>query len=70
MGMAQYATMLGYLSTAPTLKNRPLVVLIQPHISMSFFSKGYLQPPDKETCTVGLMRIAKVRCRVCRADLS
>ena len=40
MGMAQYATMLGYLSTAPTLKNRPLVVLIQPHISMSFFSKG------------------------------
>ena len=31
MGMAQYATLLNYFSTSKTLKDRPIIVLIQPN---------------------------------------
>ncbi|KAK4705167.1 hypothetical protein P7C70_g1037, partial [Phenoliferia sp. Uapishka_3] len=59
MGMAQYATFLNYLSTSKTLKDRPLLVLIQPNISMSFFQKGYLSPLDSTTTATGLKSIAE-----------
>lgn len=58
--MAQYATLLSHLSTSKALKERPICVLVQPHISMSFFSRGYLTPPDKDSCTDGLLRMVKV----------
>lgn len=56
MGLAQYATLLNYLSVHPSLKERPIMVLIQPHISMAFFSKHYLNPPDMQSCTAGIKR--------------
>ncbi|GAA5933035.1 hypothetical protein JCM10213_009270 [Rhodosporidiobolus nylandii] len=54
MGMAQYATLLSVLCTSPSLRTRPILVLLQPHISMSFFARGYLDPPDQKRCTQGL----------------
>lgn len=59
MGLPQYATLLGYLQKAKTLQNRPIVVLVQPHISMSFFAKNYLNPPNEQTCCAGLKRMAE-----------
>jgi hypothetical protein len=59
MGLPQYATLLGYLQKAKTLQDRPIVVLVQPHISMSFFAKNYLNPPNDQTCCAGLKRMAE-----------
>jgi len=59
MGLAQYATLLNYFSIDKAIKDRPVMVLIQPSISMAFFSKGYLQPPDMQSSTVGIRRAAK-----------
>lgn len=57
MGLAQYATLLNYLSLDEGLKDRPICVLLQPSISMSFFSRGYLKPPGEEEGREGLKRI-------------
>lgn len=59
MGMAQYATLLSHFSTSPTLKDRPILILIQPHISMSFFSSDYLHPPSQKACTREFAAIVK-----------
>ncbi|GAA5973276.1 hypothetical protein JCM11641_003047 [Rhodosporidiobolus odoratus] len=59
MGMAQYATLVHVLSTSPSLHDRPILVLLQPHISMSFFKRGYLDPPDQKRCTDGLERVLR-----------
>ncbi|GAA5829033.1 hypothetical protein JCM11251_004103 [Rhodosporidiobolus azoricus] len=59
MGMAQYATLVHVLSTHPSLRSRPVLVLLQPHISMSFFQSGYLDPPDQKRCTEGLERVMR-----------
>lgn len=34
---------------------------------MSFFSKGYLHPPNQSTCTAGLNRMAKASAEICRS---
>lgn len=60
MGMAQYASLLNYMSKAEHLKDRPIVVLIQPHISMSFFDRDYLKPPENKTCVKELIELAAV----------
>ncbi|GAA5885028.1 hypothetical protein JCM6882_007198 [Rhodosporidiobolus microsporus] len=59
MGMAQYATLIHVLSTAPSLRTRPVLVLLQPNISMSFFQSGYLDPLDQKRCTAGLERVMR-----------
>lgn len=59
MGLAQYATLLNYFSTHEMFKKRPVMVLIQPSISMAFFSKGYLEPPDMHSSTAAIRRAAK-----------
>lgn len=60
MGVAQYYTLVNFLASAESLKDRPIVILIQPHISMSFFSSDYLNPPDQKRCTTEFETIAKV----------
>lgn len=35
------------------------MILLQPHISMSFFEPGYLDPPDQKRCTEGLERVLR-----------
>lgn len=59
--LAQYATLANHLSTSPKLKDRPIIILIQPSISMSFFDPQYLHPPDKKTLTGDLVEVCKVR---------
>lgn len=59
MGLAQYMTFVHYLSTANTFMERPVVVLLQPHISMSIFSRGYLKPPSETTTVEGIERLAQ-----------
>lgn len=59
MGVAQYYTLVNFLASAESLKDRPIVILIQPHISMSFFSSDYLNPPDQKRCTTEFETIAK-----------
>lgn len=58
--LAQYATLANHLSTSPKLKDRPIIILIQPSISMSFFDAEYLHPPDKKSLTRDLVEVAKV----------
>lgn len=57
----RYATLLNYFSTSSTLKDRPILVLIQPNISMSFFQKNYLNPLEKDATAAGLKQIAEAR---------
>ncbi|GAA5865382.1 hypothetical protein JCM1840_001549 [Sporobolomyces johnsonii] len=59
MGMAQYATLASYLCSHRSLCNRPILILLQPHISMSFFARGYLDPPDQTRCTASLERMMR-----------
>ena len=59
IGIPQYATLVSYLAKAKTLKDRPIAILIQPHISMSFFAKNYLNPPNEQTSCAGIERMAK-----------
>ncbi|GAA5867473.1 hypothetical protein JCM3774_002914 [Rhodotorula dairenensis] len=60
MGMAQYATLVSVLGKSRALRRRPILVLLQPHISMSFFQRGYLDPPDQKRCTTGLARALRL----------
>ncbi len=39
---------------------RPVMVLIQPHIPMEFFDRRYLEPPSMHTLTDAIRRAAKV----------
>ncbi|GAA6060292.1 hypothetical protein JCM10212_002933 [Sporobolomyces blumeae] len=59
MGSAQYATFMSYLCSHRSFRDRPILILLQPHISMSFFEKGYLDPPDQKGCTQSLERMMK-----------
>lgn len=52
---------MSYFSRSRSLKDRPIVILLQPHISMSFFEKGYLDPPDDKRLVSALMKMVKVR---------
>lgn len=59
MGLAQYASLVSYFEQHPNLQDRPLVLLIQPHLSMSLFHPNHLQPPNKESTTAGLRALVK-----------
>ncbi|KAM0792916.1 hypothetical protein ACM66B_002676 [Microbotryomycetes sp. NB124-2] len=59
MGVVQYASMLSYLARVKTLVDRPIVILVQPHISMSIFTKYHRLPPSEATCCAGIERMAK-----------
>ncbi|GAA5871902.1 hypothetical protein JCM8547_003300 [Rhodosporidiobolus lusitaniae] len=59
MGAAQYATLINVLSTSSCFRTRPILILLQPAISMSFFQKGYLNSPDQERCTAGLAKVLR-----------
>ncbi|GAA6010902.1 hypothetical protein JCM11491_004592 [Sporobolomyces phaffii] len=59
MGSAQYATFMSYLCSHRSFRDRPIVVLLQAHISMSFFERAYHQPPDQKTLTESLERTMK-----------
>ena len=54
MGLAQYASMVSYFEQHPVLKQRPIILLLQPHISMALFHPQHLHPPNKEGTTRGL----------------
>ncbi|CAH7676394.1 hypothetical protein PPACK8108_LOCUS11516 [Phakopsora pachyrhizi] len=45
-GLVLYITILHWLSVSSWSKERPMVVLIQPHISMGMFDPSYLKPPN------------------------
>lgn len=60
MGMSQYTTLVGVLGKSRSLRRRPILILLQPHISMSFFVKGFLDPPDQKRCTTGLARALRM----------
>ena len=54
MGLAQYAALVSYFEQHPSVRKRPLVLLIQPHLSMSFFHPLHRKPPNKESMNKGL----------------
>lgn len=60
MGLVQYMSLLLHLGKAKNLQERPIIVLVQPHISMSFFEKEYLNPPENKSTVTELLAIAKV----------
>ncbi|KAM0746414.1 hypothetical protein T439DRAFT_329860 [Meredithblackwellia eburnea MCA 4105] len=57
MGIAQYSTLIQHLARAPETEHRPLMVLVQPYVSMSFFDRLYLRPPSQKDCTDGLYQV-------------
>lgn len=42
-------------------KNRPIAILIQPHLSMSIFNPRYLSPPGADESSASLVAMSKVR---------
>lgn len=54
MGLAQYASLVSYFEQHPSVRKRPLVLLIQPHLSMSFFHPLHRKPPNKEGTVHGM----------------
>ncbi|GAA5911046.1 hypothetical protein JCM8208_003969 [Rhodotorula glutinis] len=59
MGLAQYTTLVSVLSKSRSVRNRPILILLQPHISMSIFSPGYLDPVEQDDCAAGLDRVLR-----------
>lgn len=59
MGLAQYTTLVSVLASSRALRRRPIMVLIQPAISMSIFERGYLDPPDQQRSSKGLERLMR-----------
>lgn len=59
MGLAQYASLVSYFEKHPGLQARPLVLLLQPHISMSLFHPEHLKPPNKISTTRGIRALVK-----------
>lgn len=59
MGLAQYASCLSYFEQHPALKARPVILLLQPHLSMNLFHSGHLKPPTKNETTAGLRHLVK-----------
>ena len=53
------ATFMSYLCSHRSFRNRPILILLQPHISMSFFEKAYHSPPDQVTLTKSIERMMK-----------
>lgn len=54
MGIAQYASCISYFEQHPALHARPLILLLQPHLSMALFHPRHLKPPNKAQTTAGL----------------
>ncbi|BGO88940.1 hypothetical protein NBRC10512_005694 [Rhodotorula toruloides] len=59
MGLAQYTTLVSVLASSRALRRRPIMVLIQPAISMSIFERGYLSPPDQQRSSKGIERLMR-----------
>ncbi|KAH9820631.1 hypothetical protein DFH28DRAFT_884078 [Melampsora americana] len=47
IGLAQYTRFLNYLSNSTWAQSRPIMILIQPSISLSLFDSQHLTPPSK-----------------------
>ncbi|KAK4700679.1 hypothetical protein P7C70_g5569, partial [Phenoliferia sp. Uapishka_3] len=60
VGPVGYAPILNKLATDPDFQYRPIVILIQPHLSMSIFDTAYLTPPDASACNTSLKALAKL----------
>lgn len=59
MGIVQYASLASFFAKSKDMQDRPIIFLIQPHISMSFFSRNHLTPPSEATLCAGIARMAK-----------
>lgn len=42
-------------------KDRPIAILVQPHLSMSIFNPRYLSPPGADESSASLVAMSKVR---------
>lgn len=51
MGFLLYVTLINHLVFSTWAKERPVMILVQPHISMEIFSPGYLRPPSQTQLT-------------------
>ncbi|EGF98379.1 uncharacterized protein MELLADRAFT_123536 [Melampsora larici-populina 98AG31] len=47
IGLVQYTRFLNYLSNSTWARSRPIMILLQPSISLSFFDSRHLQSPSK-----------------------
>lgn len=59
MGLAQYASLVSYFEQHSSLRRRPLILLVQPHVSMSLFHPEHRKPPTKESTTRGLKALIR-----------
>lgn len=59
MGLSQYAAIVSYFEQHASLKNRPLILLLQPHLSMDIFHPEHLKPPNKAKTTAGLKALVE-----------
>lgn len=50
---------MSYLCSHRSFRNRPILILLQAHISMSFFEPAYHDPPDQNTLTESIERMMK-----------
>ncbi|KAI5481197.1 hypothetical protein MNV49_005632 [Pseudohyphozyma bogoriensis] len=59
LGPVQYATIINKLSKDSAFRDRPLAILLQPHLSMSIFDPAYLNPPDSKKCVSSFVNMVK-----------
>ncbi|GAA99822.1 uncharacterized protein L969DRAFT_43942 [Mixia osmundae IAM 14324] len=52
-GLMQYIELIRYLASKDELKNRPIVIVLQHHISMELFRKAHTRPPTRARFEAG-----------------
>ncbi|KAA1130211.1 hypothetical protein PGTUg99_007235 [Puccinia graminis f. sp. tritici] len=50
-GFLLYSSLIKYLALSPWANERPVMILVQPHISMEIFSPAYFLPPSETQLT-------------------
>ncbi|KAG0139857.1 hypothetical protein CROQUDRAFT_54126 [Cronartium quercuum f. sp. fusiforme G11] len=56
LGLIQYTLFLNYLANSSWARARPVMILLQPSISLAFFDRQHLSPPSKEDMTADMTK--------------
>lgn len=62
VGLAQYTIFISALLSSPALRNRTILVPIQPHISQQVFHAQHLAPPKPKSVVRDLKRMIDEAC--------
>ncbi|PWZ01327.1 hypothetical protein BCV70DRAFT_158426 [Testicularia cyperi] len=61
IGLAQYSSLISFFIREERFRERPILILLQPNISQSFFSPAFLSPFGHHETTMAFRRILRAR---------